>query len=81
MNKLYILFAWATCVTGIYFEVNELIWRAIRNAGLGGHAIGAVFIIVPFGVLAFEWLVAVVVPALFIIDIARSGQHGPTKTR
>jgi VIT1/CCC1 family predicted Fe2+/Mn2+ transporter len=68
MNKLYLSFAWVICAIGIYFEANEIIWRAIRSVGLGGHAIGAIFIIIPFAVLALEWLVVVGVPVLFIID-------------
>jgi hypothetical protein len=72
MNRLYLLFAWAICFTGIYFELNEMIWRAIRSVGLGGHPIGVVFVAIPFFVLAVEWLVVAAVPVWFVMDYIKS---------
>lgn len=74
-KKSYLLLAWIICAIGIYFEINEFIWRGIRSVGLGGHAIGAIFIIIPFGVLAIEWLIVVAVPVMFLLTYIK----GPKK--
>jgi hypothetical protein len=70
MKKTAVLLAlWILCILGIRFGFNESVWQALRNHGLGDHALGVLFVWIPIFILAFEWIAAVGIPILLSISL------------
>ncbi|MDQ5977310.1 MAG: hypothetical protein QG602_282 [Verrucomicrobiota bacterium] len=68
ISKVILVAVWVLCVVGIVFDFDDRVWQFIRSHGFGGHAIGLLFVWIPFAILALEWIAAIVVPVLFLRD-------------
>ena len=70
MKKTTALLAlWILCILGIKFGFSESVWQTLRNHGLGDHALGVIFIWVPFFILTLEWIAACGIPILLSISL------------
>ena len=66
---------WLLCVAGIYFDCDERLWRGLRAAGLGGHAIGLLFLPLPYLLLLVEWAAAICLPIYLVWTFSKSARQ------
>lgn len=75
-SKIILGVMWVLCVAGLLTDFDQVVWRFLRQHGMGDHALGVLFVWIPVILLGFMWCAVLVLAVLVLRHFATRKTRG-----